>query len=46
MIEPSAMLSSLPLVAICKAHRDGVNHPRLDHAAADGSLGTMIHIAT
>jgi hypothetical protein len=29
-----------------KCHRDGVNYPRLDHAAADGSLGTMIHIAT
>ena len=28
-----------------KCHRDGVNYPRLDHAAADGSLGTMIHIA-
>jgi hypothetical protein len=33
------------VVQLRKCHRDGVNRPRLDHAAADGSLGTMIHIA-
>jgi hypothetical protein len=33
-------------VRLRTCHRDGVNYPGLDHAVADGSLGTMIHIAT
>ena len=28
-----------------QCHWDGVDCPRLDHAAADGSLGTMVYIA-
>jgi site-specific recombinase XerD len=42
-----ADLEAFPeVVRLRTCHRDGVNHSWLDHAAADGSLGTMIHIAT
>jgi hypothetical protein len=43
--EAPCYLASPEVVRLRQCHRDEVNRPGLDHAAAAGSLGTMIHIA-